>query len=112
MGDVDDVEDSPLGTSSTSSGRSIPVLSDDDDDDAVSIDSSVDDLPVEDFPADEQETADTTAHQHYEEGKDQQGIPWERLQVGSAARCIHMHPELTVPPQCCMDSIGTYPQPI
>lgn len=44
---------------------------------------SEDDVPVEDFRADEQEQADTTSQQLYGEGKDQQGIPWERLQVGT-----------------------------
>jgi hypothetical protein len=76
------------------------VLSDDDDDAAS--DDSLEELPVEDFPADEQETADTTAHQHYEEGKDQQGIPWERLQVCSRQQhvCLHTHLVMPLPKHC------------
>lgn len=85
MADMEDVDaDSPPLGSSSVSGAS-PALSDSSDDAADLLQSDDEELPVEDFPADEQETADTTAHQHYEEGKDQQGIPWERLQVGGLA---------------------------
>lgn len=81
--DVDGIENTPIGSSSVTSGSS-PEMSSSSDDDADLLGSdSDDDVPVEDFPADEQESADTTARQHYEEGKDQQGIPWERLQVSS-----------------------------
>lgn len=48
---------------------------------------SEDEQPVEEFALDEQEQADTTARQHAEEGKDLQGIPWERLQVCGVVQC-------------------------
>lgn len=44
--------------------------------------SSDDEAPVEVFDYDEQETEDVTAKQH-QEGRDLQGIPWERLQVST-----------------------------
>lgn len=70
-----------MGSSSVTGGSS-PQLPDSSDDDQLRSESEEDDfVSIEDFPADEQENADTTARQHYEEGKDQQGIPWERLQV-------------------------------
>eukprot|EP00775_Hariotina_reticulata_P005629 gene5629-5868_t len=43
--------------------------------------SSEDDMPVEEFDIDEQEAKDTTAIQHFHDGRDVQGIPWESLQV-------------------------------
>lgn len=42
--------------------------------------SEEEETPLESFPADERETADTT-RQQYGAGRDPQGIPWERLQV-------------------------------
>lgn len=41
---------------------------------------SDDEAPVEEFVPDEQELEDVTAQQ-YQEGRDLQGIPWDRLQV-------------------------------
>lgn len=85
--DIEEVADAPLGSSSVTSGSS-PLLSDSSVDDADVLGSdSEDDMPLEEFPPDDQETADTTARQHYEEGKDQQGIPWERLQVCARTKC-------------------------
>jgi hypothetical protein len=85
--DVEEVAGAPSGSSSVTSGSS-PALSDSSDDDAdVLWSDSEGDMPLEEFPPDDQETADTTARQHYEEGKDQQGIPWERLQVCARADC-------------------------
>jgi len=82
-----DVADAPAGTpvgsSSMTSDDSTPVTSDSseaEDGDRVGTDSD-DETPLEEFAPDEQELADTTRRQHYEEGRDLQGIPWERLQV-------------------------------
>jgi hypothetical protein len=81
--DIEDVVDT-FGSSSITPSGSTPALSDssDADDDLLGTDSE-DDVPIEEFKADEQEQADTTSQQLYGEGKDQQGIPWERLQVGT-----------------------------
>jgi hypothetical protein len=81
--DIEDVVET-FGSSSITASGSTPALSDssDADDDLLGTDSE-DDIPVEEFRADEQEQADTTSQQLYEAGKDQQGIPWERLQVGT-----------------------------
>lgn len=57
---------------------------------------SEDDMPVEEFALDEQEAADTTALQHFHNGRDIQGIPWERFRVrvsSGLSAAITAHPE-------------------
>lgn len=68
----------PVGSSEEVTDDSTPSISDSSD--VEDLDSDVE-LPLEEFPPDEVEKADTTAQQYYEEGRDLQGIPWERLQV-------------------------------
>lgn len=94
-----DVADAPVGTpvgsSSMASDDSTPVMSDSseaEDGDLVGTDSDDEGTPLEEFAPDEQELADTTRRQHYEEGRDLQGIPWERLQV--CTTCVY-HSRMT-----------------
>lgn len=123
MADVDvgaEAADAPMGSSSVTGGSSLPDSSDD----QLGSESEDDFGSVEDFPADEQETADTTARQHFEEGKDQQGIPWERLQVRTlhpcessanrSATCMGWHAPArchTRSPRHAVDPATTHPAP-
>lgn len=105
-GDFDDGNDTPMESSSLEDDETTPDgLSNSSDAAGVAMHGSGsedDDTPVESFPVDEHEAADTTAAQFYREGRDLQGIPWERLQVCEHCDTDRNTPCLLLCSSCCM----------